>query len=147
MRFKYSACLLFVSLLFSCEQEETMTKVSVDQITYGDCKTGNLKSTDSERIEYKTVDNNYLQFNHINAVFNCEPGELIVNVEIINDRIIIEEREEQALANCICLYDLCYRIGPMNYDKYLLTIRHDGANYAEFSIKFNSSTSGVFEIH
>lgn len=146
MRFKYIIGLIFASLLFSCEKENIMSKVSVDQITYGDCKIGILKSTDSERVEYETVDNNYLQFNHINAIFNCEPGELLVNVEIINDSIIIEEREEQAIANCICPYDLCYRFGPMNYNKYLVTIRHGGADYAEFSIKFNSSTSGVFEI-
>ncbi len=146
MNHSYIYSIVFILLLNCCEKENSQITLSVDQITYGDCKPGTKKSGTSEYIEYITVDAEYLQINHVNAWFNCEPGKIFVSAELINDTIVIHEDEETALANCICPYDLSYRIGPMNYDRYIFSIRRGGCIYTEFSINFNSSTKGVFSI-
>ena len=146
MNYRYLLGIVFILFVTCCEKETSHRQLSVEQITYGDCKPGTKKSGDSEYIEYKTVDTDYLQINHVNVWFNCEPGKLLVSAELINDTIVVNEAEETALVNCICPYDLSYRIGPMNYDRYIFSIRRAGCIYTEFPINFNSSTKGVFRI-
>ena len=146
MNYRFFLGIVFILLLNCCEQENSHIQLSVEQITYGDCKPVTKKSSNSEYIEYKTVDGDYLQINHVNAWFNCEPGQIFVSAELINDTIVVHEYEETGLANCICPYDLSYRIGPMDYDQYIFSIQKGGCIYAEFSINFSSSTKGVFRI-
>ena len=93
-----------------------------------------------------TISVRFLQINHIDVLFNCEPGKLLVDAGLSNDTIVVSENEQSSLANCICPYDLSYRIGPLHYDQYVITIQRDGYVYTEFSIDFNSSTYGIFEI-
>jgi len=102
MKYKYIFSLIFISLLCCCEKENNLTQLSVDQITYGDCKSGTTKSENAEQIEYRTVENNYSEINHINVWFNCERGQLLVDVDLDNDTIVVNENEEKSLVNCIC---------------------------------------------
>lgn len=146
MNYRYLIGIIFFFLVTCCEKETSHKMLSVGQITYGDCKPATKKSRDSEYIEYKTVDVDYLQINHVNAWFNCEPGNIFVSAELINNTIAVDEYEETALANCICPYDFSYQIGPLNYGKYVFRILRGGCIYAEFTINFNSSTNGVFLI-
>jgi hypothetical protein len=143
MNYRNLLGIVFILLVTCCEKETSHIVPSVGQITYGDCKPATKKSGDSEYIEYKTVDVDYLQINHVNAWFNCEPGKVFVSAELINDTIVVDEFEETGLANCICPLDLSYQIGPLNYGRYIIRmLRWD----IEFSINFNSSTNGVFII-
>jgi hypothetical protein len=135
-----------VLLLMSCENIHDLNKLKVDKITYGDCKTDSKKSENAERIEYKTVDKDYLEIKHINGMFNCDPGRILVNVSEEDNIVSIDENEEYPIANCICPYDLCYRIGPIDYGYYIFDFQRDGLKYVEFPVDFNSKTSGVFEI-
>ncbi len=137
---------VFILLLISCEKIHDLNKLTVDKITFSDCKTNSKKSDNTERIEYKTVDEDYLEIKHINGMFNCEPGSLLVNVSWEDNIVFIDENEEYPIANCICPYDLCYRIGPMEYGHYILEFQRGGLKYVEFPVDFNSKTSGVFEI-
>ena len=141
MNFKYLLGIVFILLVNCCEREASHMIPSVSQITYGDCKSAAKKSGESEYIEYKTVDVDYLQINHVNAWFNCEPGKIIVTAELTNNTIVVDEYEETGLVNCICPYDLSYQIGPLNYGRYVIRILRGDI---EFSIKFNSSTKGIF---
>jgi hypothetical protein len=143
MDFRYISGVVLILLLNCCEKVYDPTALSVDQITYGDCKSDIKKSDDPGYIEYFTVDADYLQINHINAWFNCEPGHIFVSAQLIQDTIAVEENEETLGANCICPYDLSYRIGPLNYGRYVFRMERGDI---EFSINFNSSTSGVFSI-
>ncbi len=143
MNYRYLLGIVFILLLTCCEKETSHKILSVGQITYGDCKPATKKSGESEYIEYKTVDGDYLHINHFNAVFNCEPGQIFVSAELIHDSIVVDEYEETALVNCICPYDLSYQIGPLNYGRYIIRILRGDI---EFSINFNSSTNGVFII-
>ncbi|UCH82949.1 MAG: hypothetical protein JSW50_10790 [Candidatus Latescibacterota bacterium] len=51
-----------------------------------------------------------LNITHINAGFNCCPGELIAAVDITNNVITITEGESQSACRCLCLYDVEYEI-------------------------------------
>lgn len=146
MKSKLIFNIVVVLLLTSCEGIHDLIKLKIDKITYGDCKTDVTKSAGTERIEFSTVDKNYLEIKHINAMFNCEPGRLLVSVSRENNTIFVDENEEYPIANCICLYDLCYRIGPMDYGHYNIEFQRDRSLYASLSVDFNSKTSGVFEI-
>ena len=146
MKYKYIFSILIIPLLCCCEKENNLTQLYVDQITYGDCKQGTTKSENAEYIEYRTVNNSYLQIKHINVWFNCEPGQLLVDVDLDIDTIVVDENEESSLANCVCPYDLCYLIGPMAHAQYIIVIQRSGYLYTQFSVDFNSSTAGVFEV-
>lgn len=143
MKYRYLFGIGFILLLTCCEKETSRKVPSVGKITYGDCKPVTKKSGESEYLEYKTVDTDYLQINHINAWFNCEPGEIFVTAELINGAIVIDAYEDPALANCICPYDLSYRIGPLKYGRYIIRILRGDI---KFSINFKSSTNGFFII-
>ena len=137
--------ILFVSIFItSCEKIDNQ-KLRVDNITYGTCKPGLKSLVANEKIEYRTVDINYLEVNHINAMFNCEPGRLLVDVEFNNDTIFVNESEEQSLVNCICPYDLSYRIGPLEYGTYQFVLKIMSFEHATFELEFNSTTEGIFE--
>lgn len=135
---------IFLSLMLSCEQGDVLKNFSVDQITYEDCHKKTVKSDLDEYVEYKTVDQSYLQINHFDVRFNCEPGKLLVDAEISNDTIVINETEETAGANCICPYDLSYRIGPLTYSTYTIQLQKSTRVQAQFSIDFNLTTSGSY---
>jgi hypothetical protein len=147
MKNKVILPLIIILPLISCERISDLFDARVDQIKYGDCKTNLKKSENSERIEYKTVDRKYLQIKHINVLFNCEPGKLLVDVDQVNDTIFVDENEKQSIANCICPYDLFYRIGPIDYGDYFIKFQRDGLLFAELIVNFNSTTSGIYEIN
>lgn len=137
--------ILFVSIFVtSCEKIDNQ-KLRVDKITYSNCKPGFKSSVTNEKIEYRAVNINYLEVNHVNVTFNCEPGKLLVDVEFNNDTIFVNESEEQSIANCICPYDLNYRIGPLKYDTYQFVLKIMGLEHATFKLVFNSTTEGIFE--
>lgn len=102
---------------------------------------------EQEYIMYKAVNPTYLEVQHINAVFNCCPGKLIAESAISNDTIKIMEDESEHSCDCICKYDLHFKIGPLNYKKYHIVLYKSNRNYAEFDLDFNITTDGVFTIN
>jgi hypothetical protein len=59
--------------------------------------------------QYSVADG-VLSLKHINAAFNCCPGQITAGISISNDTITIVEREEQSMCDCSCLYDLEFEI-------------------------------------
>lgn len=107
-----------------------------------------------ESVEYKALGNGYLSINHVNACFNCEPGELKMQATISGNEIMIIETEEFAGANCVCPYDLYGEIGPLENGDYTIVFI-DGfdlssAKHAEerfrFNISYNNSLKGKLNI-
>ena len=64
--------------------------------------------------------NSRLLLHHINAGFNCCPGNLSCAVTMINDTILIAESEEHYLCDCDCLYDLDIEVIGVENRKYLI---------------------------
>ena len=109
--------LVMIAVVFSCftyscdkEQENTLTG---SLINHTGCKMFKSYYIDSDTpdtlscINYSfDPSNNKLSLSHINAGFNCCPESLYCDIKMINDTIIIQEFEKEALCDCNCLYDL-----------------------------------------
>ncbi len=71
-------------------------------------------------LEYEFVGGDTLLLTHVNAAFNCCPGEIAADIRIQNDTITIVERESAPACHCLCLYDLEYRIEDLPAGTYTI---------------------------
>ncbi|SLM29162.1 exported hypothetical protein [Desulfamplus magnetovallimortis] len=124
-----------------------------DLVAYSTCKT--LEQSDSEQtpnnmecIDY-TYNDNTLYLKHVNAAFNCCPEELSANITIDGSDINITENEIDGLCDCLCLYDMDYRINGLlpgeynihikgSYEEMIETINLSEAVSNEFCVERNS---------
>ena len=97
-----------------------------------------------EYLEYKAVGNGFLSLKHVNALFNCAPGELNMQATISGNVIKILETEQQSLADCICPYDLSCEVGPLTNGDYIVIICKGSYEYeqARFTIAYNAGLNG-----
>lgn len=138
----YPIFLLLIVALTSCKKEFPNDPLSIKDLSVSDCKTkgGSSKGIDPEYITLKTVDDYYLLVNHINAMFNCEPGQITVTIEISSNEISMEEDESSSLADCICPYDIDFKLGPLQYGTYILKFKRGGLTFKEYTLDFKKST-------
>jgi hypothetical protein len=132
----------------SCKKEFPNDPVALKDLSISACKTKGYenKGIEPEYFLIKTTDDYYLSFNHINSMFNCEPGEINVSVEILADTIKINETESSSLANCICQYDLEFRLGPLEYGSYFIKFEKGGFLFREYTLDFRRSTDVKIDI-
>jgi len=137
-----SFLLISIFAFTSCKKEFPDDPFASTDLSVSDCKTkgDNTKGADQEFITIKTIDDYYLLLNHFNSVFNCEPGEITVSVEITSNEITITEKESSSLANCVCPYDLEFKIGPLQYGDYHLVFKKAGLIFKEYNLNFKKST-------
>ena len=131
--------MIFLTTCLSCDKSEFPSQdFSVDEINYGDCKPI-TKSVLDEYLELTTINDYYLAISHINAMFNCAPGQIIVDATLEDNIISINEYSTENSANCICPYDLSFSIGPLQYETYILSVKH---NYEILNVEidFNKNT-------
>lgn len=95
------------SLVGSSECKLTDTPVAKSQIP-----------PDQDCVEWHYTPDGKLMLKHINAGFNCCPGELTADITFSGDTITIEEHEQEALCHCLCLYDLDYEISNLETGTY-----------------------------
>ncbi len=75
-------------------------------------------------IEYEYNSDGALLLKHVNAAFNCCPGEITADVTISGDTIMIVEHEGGSPpCHCLCLYDLDYRIDNLDPGTYRIIVR------------------------
>ncbi|MCK4661611.1 MAG: hypothetical protein KAT68_01995 [Bacteroidales bacterium] len=151
--------LLSISLIgmflfvFACEknsENETNLTSQGELLNYNGCKTFE-KNTETERnytcVEYNYV-NNKLELKHINAGFNCCLEEITANITISNDTITIKEIEKEALCNCLCLFDLDFKLENISakeyYIKFIEPYVTGEMDKLEFLVNFSDSSSGSF---
>lgn len=141
-------CGIIVFTAYSCEKIDK-ENIVVKNFEYNGCKnTQKGMISDQEYIKIKEIDNNYLYVEHINAIFNCCPGKLFVNAKLNNDEIIFEEGEEEHGCNCLCPYDLSWKIGPLEYKSYQVKIMLGEMVYiTDFSIEFTASFDSTFYLN
>lgn len=151
--------LLIAGVIFSCQKNNepatTNNIITGKLVSNSDCKSnlkssglyGNLADTLS-CIEY-VYDNtkNQLYIKHVNAGFNCCPGNLYCQFNLVGDTIFIEEFETTALCNCNCLFDLEIEIDGVMPQHYILAfIEPYAGNETKimFGANFGSSASGSY---
>jgi len=119
------------------------------------CKSRSATRTDSpfgeESVEYQNSEKvGYLRISHINALFNCEPGQILTDVSFQDGLFVVVEKEEQSMANCICPYDLAYDIGPLSDGKeYTVSIRRErteGSEVVKFNFTYSPNVRGQISI-
>jgi hypothetical protein len=107
--------LFFIFAIIACESNPTIhPSISFGRlVSHSPCKSGkttdlNTDSPDTVScIEYSfNAATKKLSLTHVNAGFNCCPGELSCDVSLSGDTIIIHEEEETPMCDCDCLYDL-----------------------------------------
>jgi hypothetical protein len=150
--------LLFPVFLCSCEKENNANKqgeIHGRILNVSDCKS-NLKSTDLQDNTPDSIscidftfdaDSGILCLKHINAGFNCCPGEIGCAVSLSGDTLIINETESSSLCNCDCLFDLDIRISGILKKSYLVRFTEPyayGMEALEFDIDLKDSGSGSF---
>ncbi len=123
------------------------------------CKSNIAKTLDNsyantEDVIKYTYRDNGLDIEHINAGFNCCPDTAGGHVFVQGDSLIIlefEEFGETGGCRCLCLFDVTYRIVPLNKGMIHLKIEQlciseDDALH-EYTINLNESPEGEFIIN
>lgn len=146
--FILSFLLIFTFALSSCKKEFPGEPLAIKNLSVSDCKSVgiNKNGTVIEYITLKTVDDYYIHVNHINSIFNCEPGQITIKVDISSTTITFNEDETSSLANCICPFDLEFTLGPLHYGNYTLIFQKGGVTFKEYSMDFKKSTDIQIDI-
>ena len=141
--FLHFLILVLAVTMTSCRKEFPNDPIDIRNLSVSGCKTNGSRSNGiyPEYITIKTVDDYYLLINHINSMLNCEPGEISVSLENISlDKISCDENESSSLANCICPYDIEFKLGPLEYSTYTILFKKGGLTFKELYLSFNKST-------
>ena len=109
-------------------------------------RTGHMSSDDCILWSYG---NNTLFLTHLNACFNCCPGQIYASIGINDNHILIREREAQAACDCLCLFDLDYRITDLPSGSYVLEIEEPYVKYSALdplimTLTLRDGSSGEF---
>lgn len=147
-----------IALLIGCEKHESDVPIlphppiGVTSFSHTGCNDLS-KANDEyiyEYIEYTAVDKEYLHVNHCNIIFGCCASEAPISVEctLKNDTIVIAEYQEISHCNCLCRYDLGYKIGPLQNRKYTVVVDYMKSFpysewYTSFKLSFDSQLNGV----
>jgi hypothetical protein len=117
---------IFILILSGCETEKQQVTATLTDHT--GCK--GLKSAREDVVPNTQSCINWsydsssgtLSLIHFNAGFNCCPGELTCSVSIAGDTLIIKEKEESAMCDCDCLYDLYIDVNDLEEQDYIISI-------------------------
>ncbi|MCF8373363.1 MAG: hypothetical protein K9H64_17220 [Bacteroidales bacterium] len=118
-------------------------------LNVSDCKNmkSSLTAANQSCIEYLFADG-LLQIDHLNAGFNCCPGDITADFIVNGNTITIYEHETVAECNCNCLYDIEMQIGNLQLGTYHLIFEEPYASQAgqeiELTINLNDSLSGSY---
>ncbi len=141
---------LFIMLLtlllgvVGCNKQENgqVPETGVKDFTSSICK-GTLRAEPEESGTFQAVEDGYLLMKHLNAVFNCCPGQLFVTVTMVGNEITINEDETEQGCKCVCPYDLSYKVGPLLTSKeYTIVLKQKGIIRARFNIRYAPGLSG-----
>ncbi len=130
MKTKTHIVLVLFSLGFyfiSCEGDSNNPNTFEGKlISHSTCKT-NFKTGTEEALTADTLScveyyfdglGQKLNIKHINAGFNCCPGDLYCTVSLTADTIIIREFESESECRCNCLFDLDIEVKGVERKKY-----------------------------
>jgi hypothetical protein len=146
-----------VVVIIACENNPLTHDPSISDgrlVSHSPCKSNKSSGYKSETpdtascVEY-TYDaaTKKLALTHINAGFNCCPGELSCDVSLGGDTIIILEQEEAPMCDCNCLYDLEIEIDSVSEAGYQVKFIEPYAvdqDKLEFSIDLASEPDGSY---
>jgi hypothetical protein len=124
-------CFMMFFLVGGCKKSEDVQMSPMGTLLqYSSCKQF-MQTTEAEPFA-PTPENDCIEFlydgvriltlKHINAGFNCCPGEITADIDIGSNRIIITENESTQGCDCLCLFDLQYEIIDLPPGQYTIRI-------------------------
>lgn len=147
-----SISIMILMVLVGCTREPTPAPV-IRLSRASACKghePGNplLKLGKQECLHFQWIEGDTLALTHLNTDFNCCPEGFTVDASISGDTLIISENEKSSLCDCICLYDLEYKITGIGHDIWWVRIGRPGAGKANADltcrIDLKALTSGDY---
>jgi len=157
---KLSVLILLVLLLVfsSCKEKVFTPEVSSTGalVNYQGCKEsfdgvtaqGTALDSTKECIHYEYDENGVLRLNHINAGFNCCPGEIFADITVTGNMIFIEEHEKEEGCFCRCLFDVDYEFLSILPGEYTIIVKgpytSDESMVMEFTVDLYPPISGTF---
>jgi len=163
---KISYFMLILSLLItvSCKKDDNIIPLDpvASLVSYHGCKTFQQENDASSSvslfhdqnqdcIEYRYYENSVLEIYHINAGFNCCPGEIVADIDINNNVIVIRENETESGCFCLCLFDVNYKIEGLIPGKYTIIViepyTNDQDEKLEFTVVLSGATSGTYCVY
>jgi hypothetical protein len=97
-------------------------------------------------IEYQYNGTDTLVLRHINASFNCCPGDISAEIDFNGSQITIDENELEQGCRCQCLFDLEYEVVnlvPGVYTLHIIEPYLEGSDQIlEFTLELSSATTG-----
>jgi hypothetical protein len=158
-----AAILIFVFVLLplapGCDRESTVKprnhmKPSASLVGHSGCKgpaelaPSGAASVPRDCAEFELLAGDTLILRHVNAAFNCCPGEIAAEISFEGDTITIAEHEAESGCRCLCLYDLDYRItgiGPGGYTiRFVEPYTTDEDEPLRFTVDLASNPAGSF---
>lgn len=130
MYLKTLLALIIVVISVGCKETNTNnttipTLPNGNLVDHTNCKSTILDSVpnNNDCIEYSyDIGTKILKLKHINAAFNCCPGEITSNITFDKDAITISEKEKTADCLCDCLFDINYQLNGIEPTDYVLTV-------------------------
>jgi hypothetical protein len=142
MKAKIILSLLIMTLItVVCKKGSPDDPLTIMNLSVSDCKNkgDSNKGIDSEYITIKTVDDSYLAVNHVSSIFNCQPGEITITINVSGNELSLNENESSHSVNCVCPYDIYFKLGPLQYGTYILKFQKGGQTFKEYTIDFQKS--------
>lgn len=100
----------------------------------------------SDCIDYRYDGKGTLTLTHINAAFNCCPGEITAEITFNGNVITIKEAESEQACRCDCLFDLDYELINLPPGTYWLQVIEPYVQESDqelaFTLRLSSATSG-----
>jgi hypothetical protein len=152
------AGLLFLVLTISgCK---TNSDVQVDPsgslLSYNGCKqfqdnirlSRSMAGQGSDCLEYQYNGRNTLVLKHVNAAFNCCPGEIVADIEFTGNTITITENEKEYGCRCICLFDLDFEVNNLLPGTYTIRVVEpyveNSDQVIQFTVKLHGTLSATY---
>lgn len=115
-----------ISIFEGCSDSngDDSTRMAIQQLAFTGCKTngtdaGAAKAAlpQGETLTYNGTDKGTLHICHNDMYINCASDKVDTKASISEGTIVVTETENSADANCVCLSDIEYELGPLKEGK------------------------------
>jgi hypothetical protein len=104
--------------------------------------------SDQDCVLYQYDGSGELTLKHVNAGFNCCPGTISADIDIVGQAITITEHESISGCRCLCLFDLDYEIANLEPGEYHIEFIEPYTEMCDeplgFTVDLTQAVSGEF---
>lgn len=104
-----------IALCTGCGENEKgldVAEIALKDVSLTKC-IGAKRDLSTESVGYKGDASGWLYVEHTNTSVNCGADSVLVALSVDKTDLVVEENESSHDANCYCLSNLGYRIGPL----------------------------------